>query len=196
MKKEPDWLGNSTNDGAPRSAVPKAPRTPKKKVIKKAASDEDNEDDEEAEISPSKFTPKDSLNKTKGGRVAKARTPRKAAAAIPNYLGSDVEEDEEDAVADEYTEEKTSNIVVKAEMNDYGAVTPNYGAATPNYGAGDHAGNSFSHSFASSHSNGHSNGISNGHSNGQSNGYDVEEEDEFHEAQHNQFDNGYDDDAV
>lgn len=193
MKKEPHWLGNSTNGDAPHSAAPKAPRTPKKKVAKKSASDEDNEDDEEAEISPLNFTPKESLNKTKGGRVAKARTPRKAAAAIPTYVESGAEEDEDEGNSDEYTEEKVSSIMVKSESNEYGAMTPNHGAETPNFAAGDHAGNGFAHH---SLSNGFANGNSNGHSNGQLGGYDMEDEEEFHEARNSQFGNGYDDDAV
>ncbi|OBT95909.2 hypothetical protein VE01_06093 [Pseudogymnoascus verrucosus] len=180
------------------NAAQKAPRTPKKKAVKKNVSDEDNEDEEEPEISPSKFTPKESLNKTKGGRVSKARTPRKAAAAIPTYVESDAEEDEDDDDnADEYTEEKVSSIVVKSESNEYGAVTPNHGQESQNFAAGDHAGNSFGHhSFSSGFANGNSNGHSNGHSNGQLGGYDMEDEDEFHEARNNQFGIGYDDDAV
>ncbi|ELR08899.1 hypothetical protein, variant [Pseudogymnoascus destructans 20631-21] len=205
LKKESSWLGNSTNGDVPRSAAPKAPRTPKKKVVKKNASDEDNEDDEELESSPSKFTPKESLNKTKGGRVAKARTPRKAAAAIPTYVESGAEEDEDDdGNSDEYTEEKVSSIVVKSESNDYGAMTPNHGQESQNFAAGDHAGNGFAHHSFAHHSFAHhsfsnggfANGNSNGNSNGQLGGYDMEDEDEFHEARNNQFGNGYDDDAV
>lgn len=142
------------------------------------------------------FTPKDGLNKTKGGRVSKARTPRKAAASIPSYVESGGEEEEDEEISDEYTEEKVSGIVVKSESNDYGAATPNYGAVTPNYGAGDHAGNSFTNSFSNSFSNGNSNGNSNGHFNGQPGGYDVDDEDEFHETQHTQYENHYGDDAV
>ncbi|OBT68883.1 hypothetical protein VE03_02176 [Pseudogymnoascus sp. 23342-1-I1] len=189
LRKEPDWLGNSTNGDAPHSAAPKAPRTPKKKVIKKTVSDEDNEDDEEAEISPFKFTPKESLNKTKGGRISKVRTPRKAAASVPSYVESGGEEDEEDEeISDEYNEEKVSIMAVKSESNEYGVMN-----AASNFAAGDHAGNSFSHSFGGSFSNGNGNG----HSNGQAGGFDMDDEDEFHEARHNQFGNGYeDDDAV
>lgn len=192
LKKESSWLGNSTNGDAPNSAGSKAPRTPKKKVAKKTASEEDNEDDEEPEISPSKFTPKASLNKTQGGRIAKARTPRKVAAALPSYVESGGEENEEDeGISDEYAEEKVSTMVVKSE----------YRATTPNFAAADHAGNSFAHhSFSSGFSNGNSNGYSNGHSNGHSNGqpggYDMEDEDEFHETHPTQFGNGYHDDAV
>lgn len=168
--------------------------------MKKNVSDEDNEDDEEPEMSPSKFTPKESINKTKGGRVSKARTPRKAAAAIPTYVESDAEEEDEDddGNADEYTEEKVFSIVVKSESHEYGAMTPNHGQESQNFAAGDHAGNSFGHhSFSNGgFANGNSNGHSNGHSNGQLGGYDMEDEEEFHEARNNQFGNGYDDDAV
>ncbi|OBT78598.1 hypothetical protein VF21_02283 [Pseudogymnoascus sp. 05NY08] len=194
LKKESSWLGNSANGDAPRSAAPKAPRTPKKKAVKKNVSDEDNEDDEEPEISPLKFTPKDQLNKTVGGRVIKARTPRKAAAAIPTYVESGAEDDEyDDGNSDEDTEEKVSGIVVKSESNEYGAMTPNHGSESQNFAAGDHGGNGFAHH---SFSNGFANGNSNGHSNGQLGGYDMDDKEEFHEARNNQFGNGYDDDAV
>lgn len=115
LKKEPDWLGDSTNSG---SAAPKAPRTPKsKKAAKKIASEEDYEDDEEADISPSKFTPKGALNKTKGGRVTKTRSPRKAEIKVPTYVEEDADDDEEDD--DVYPEENAGTIVVKSESNDH-----------------------------------------------------------------------------
>lgn len=181
MRKEPDWLGNSTNTGTSRSGAPKVPRTPKKKVAKKGVSDEDNEDDDEPEISPAKFTPKHSLNKTKDGRITKTSTPRKAATAVPTYVESGDEIEDEDDAGDEYVEETVSTIAVKSEINSYNAVSPNYTST-------QQAGNSFAHSFDS--------GLSNGNSNGHSNGYDIEQEDVFHEAPGHQYENAYDDDAV
>ncbi|OBT54674.1 hypothetical protein VE04_05689 [Pseudogymnoascus sp. 24MN13] len=100
----------------------------------------------------------------KGGRVAKVRTPPKAAAAIPTYVESDAEEEDEDndGNVDEYTEENISSIMVKSESNECGAMTPNYGQESQNFAAGGHARSSFGHhsfsGFASGNSNSHSNG--------------------------------------
>lgn len=117
---------------------------------------------------------------------------------VPTYVESGGEEDEDEEISDEYAEENVSSMVVKSEVIEYGARTPNnYGAATPNFAASEHAGNGFAHhSFSSGFSNGHANGHSNGNHNGLVGSYDMEGEDEFHEARHNQFENGYDDDAV
>lgn len=123
LKKEPDWLGNDANaNGDASSAAPKAknPRTPKKKAAKKILKDDDlddEEDEDEADISPLKFTP-GALNKTKGGRITKAGTPRKAAAKVPKYVQ---EEEDDDTVDDDMDEDANAGaVVVKHESNDYG----------------------------------------------------------------------------
>lgn len=170
LKKEPDWLGNDAN-GDSSSAAPKAknPRTPKKKAAKKTVKEDDGddeEDDDEAEISPSKFTP-DAFNKTKGGRVTKARTPRKAAFKAPKYVQGDTEKEEEDD-DNMYDGENAGTVVVKNESNDYGA----------------------SFSNGNGHANGHANGS------GYADDEDQDEEEVYHHASSNQYGNGYDEDAV
>ncbi|OBT98698.1 hypothetical protein VE01_03373 [Pseudogymnoascus verrucosus] len=100
----------------------------------------------------------------KGGRVAKVRTPRKAAAAIPTYVESDAEEEDEDndSNVDEYTEENISSIMVKSESNECGAMTPNYGQESQNFAVGGYVRSSFAHhsffGFVSGNSNSYFNG--------------------------------------
>lgn len=158
------------NSSIADNSAPKTPRTPKKKATKKAASDEDNEDDDEAEMSPSKFTPKKALNKIKEGRITKSRTPRKSAAVAPTYIESENEDEEDDA--DKYAEDKISSIVVKPETNDNGAALSNGQDAY-------HTGN----------------GLFNGNSNSYL-GYEVEGDDVFHLAPGQQYENDFGDDQV
>ncbi|TVY48223.1 hypothetical protein LOCC1_G001881 [Lachnellula occidentalis] len=98
VKKEPHWdrtksTADKTIDGNPKTGTPKTPtprkpRTPKGKKGAAAQDDGDDEEPQEFDTPSKKKTP---IHKTKGGRVTKSRGKQQ------NYVGQDMDEDDEDA---------------------------------------------------------------------------------------------------
>ncbi|EKD13417.1 hypothetical protein MBM_08500 [Drepanopeziza brunnea f. sp. 'multigermtubi' MB_m1] len=106
-------------DGGSARKTPSKPRTPAKKSAKSMKLDNDDDEDDEEEVETP--TKKSALHKTKGGRVQKKSTPKRAAAAkAPRYAESE-DDFEEDKEVDERV---VKDEIVKDDDDMYGVESP------------------------------------------------------------------------